>query len=237
MPDLHKLARLAMLIFICLSVAPSSWAQRHVVKKRFKPIKISKGKARVVCPIFEESQYPYQGIGVKLGDPFALTYKFYAHKNFAIAIDAGKAASGLYNQYHTDNFENGIRPDTLGVAQSISYLSHVVNSEWVVEGKLLYQHDATKLLKGLQWYIGAGLQWRRLDIEYEYLLDVSFNTSETGRFDVDYTTMGPTAVFGFEYAYFQLPLSAFMEVEMYTDVVEDPGWMRFQGGIGLRVVF
>ena len=34
MPDLHKLARLAMLIFICLSVAPSSWAQRHVVKKR-----------------------------------------------------------------------------------------------------------------------------------------------------------------------------------------------------------
>ena len=102
MPDLHKLVGITLII---LSVAGSSYAQRHVVKKNFKPIKISKGKARVVCPIFEESQYPYQGIGVKLGDPFALTYKFYAHKNFAVAIDAGKAASGLYNSYHTDNFE------------------------------------------------------------------------------------------------------------------------------------
>lgn len=234
MPDLHKFVAL---ILVCILAAFSSQAQRHVVRKNFKPIKISKGKARIVCPIFEESAYPYQGIGVKLGDPFALTYKFYAHKNFAIAIDAGSAASGLYNQYHTDNFADEIRPDTLGLAQSITYLSHVVNYELVIEGKVLYQHDATKLLKGLQWYLGAGVQWRQVDITYDYLLDISFSSSETGQFDVNYTTMGPTAVFGFEYAYFQLPLSAFMEVEVYTDVIQDPGWMRFQGGIGLRVVF
>ncbi|MEM9857572.1 MAG: hypothetical protein AAF843_09455 [Bacteroidota bacterium] len=220
-----------------MSVAFSSMAQRHVVKRKHKPIKISKRKASVVCPIFNESQYPYQGIGVKLGDPFAITYKFYANKNFAIAVDAGSAASGLYNQYHTDNFSEGIRPDTLNQAQSISYLSHIVNSEWVVEGKMLYQHDASKLLKGLQWYVGAGFQWRQVDITYEYLLDISFSTSETGRFDVTNSTMGPTAVLGFEYAYFQLPISAFMEVELFTDIDNDPGWTRFQGGIGLRVVF
>lgn len=231
------LQRFALIICFLLAVTFQAQSQRHVVKKNFKPIRISKGKARVVCPIFEESKYPYQGIGVKLGDPFALTYKFYATKSFAIAVDGGTAASGLYNQYHRENFVKFTNPDTLGDRQSISYLSHLVKSEWVLEGKVLYQHDATKLLKGLQWYIGGGWQWRNLSIEYEYLLDLNFNETEIGRFDVNTLTMGPTGVFGFEYAYFQLPISAFIEIEVYTDVLEDPGWTRFQGGIGLRVVF
>ncbi len=231
------LQRFALIICFLSAVAFQAQSQRHVVKKNFKHIRISKGKARVVCPIFEESKYPYQGIGIKLGDPFALTYKFYAHKNFAIAIDGGTAASGLYNQYHRGNFEKFTNADTLGERQSISYLSHLVKSEWVLEGKFLYQQNATKLLKGLQWYIGAGWQWRTLSIEYEYLLDLRFNETEIGRFDVNNLTMGPTGVLGFEYAYFQLPISAFIEIEMYADVLEDPGWTRFQGGIGLRVVF
>ncbi len=234
MSDLQKLVWSILLV---PGIVVASYGQRQVARKNYKPAKISKSKAKVVCPIFEENQYPYQGIGVKVGDPFALTYKFYAHKNFAIAIDGGKASSGLYNQYHRENFSEYIQPDTLGPDQGISYLSHLVDSEWVVEGKLLYQHDATKLLNGLQWYFGAGFQWRQLDIEYEYLLDIDFNATETGRFDVNNFTMGSTAIFGFEYAYFQIPVSAFMEVEMYTDIVEDPGWMRLQGGIGLRVVF
>jgi hypothetical protein len=44
-------------------------------------------KAKIICPIFENSKYPYQGIGIKLGDPFALTYKFYATEKFAVTID------------------------------------------------------------------------------------------------------------------------------------------------------
>jgi len=34
-----------------------------------------------------------------------------------------------------------------------------------------------------------------------------------------------------------LPVSAFMEIEVFTDILEDPGWSRFQGGVGLRFVF
>jgi hypothetical protein len=49
--------------------------------------------------------------------------------------------------------------------------------------------------------------------------------------------MGPQIVGGIEYAYFQLPLSAFMEVEFFTDVQADPGWQRFEGGVGLRYIF
>jgi hypothetical protein len=28
-----------------------------------------------------------------------------------------------------------------------------------------------------------------------------------------------------------------MEVEFFTDVQADPGWRRFEGGVGLRYVF
>lgn len=208
-------------------------------KGRFKSIKMSRSKAKVVCPIFEQSQYPYQGIGFKLGDPFALTYKFYASKNFAIAIDAGSAASGLYSEHHRENFSDHTQGDTLNMSQdqSISYVSHTVNSEWVLEGKALFQNDASDLLKGLQWYAGIGWQWRQLDIDYEYLLEINFTENEIGVFNVTSLTMGPVAAFGIEYAYFELPISAFLEVEGYYDIVENPGWFRLQGGVGLRYVF
>ncbi len=209
---------------------------------RFKQIHISRAKARVVCPIFEESQYPYMGIGVKLGDPFAITYKFYASKSFSIAIDGGKAASGLYSKFHRDNADDLTEPDTLntnpnGFEQNVSYSSHTVKSEWVVEGKLLYQRDASKLLKGLQWYVGAGWQWRNPHIQYEFQIqeDVFDNAFDTR--NESYITMGPTVVLGIEYSYFTMPISAFMEVEWYTDVLKYPGWSRFQGGVGLRYIF
>jgi len=44
-------------------------------------------------------------------------------------------------------------------------------------------------------------------------------------------------VLGFEYSYFSLPISAFIEIEWFTDVLLDPGYQRFQGGVGLRYVF
>ena len=206
-------------------------------KRRYKSLKMSKQKASIVCPIFHVSEYPYQGIGFKLGDPFAITYKFYASKNFSVAVDFGSAASGLYSDHHRQNFGEVINPDTLNMDQSISYVSHTVNTEWVLEGKALFQSDAASVLEGLQWYVGAGWQWRQLDIDYEYLLELGFSDNELGVTNVTNTTMGPVGVIGIEYAYFELPISAFLEVEGYYDLVENPGWLRLQGGVGLRYVF
>lgn len=236
------LSTLKCLVFIvlCLLFADHAVAQhkkKPFFKGRYKSIRVSKSKAKVVCPIFEQSKYPYQGIGIKLGDPFAATYKFYATKKFAIALDFGSAASGLYNKYHREKFPLYTEGDTLGANQNISYLSHKVKSEWVVEGKLLYHSDASKLLTGLQWYIGAGWQWRSSKIDYEYFLEISTQENEIGKFNVNRFTMGPTGVLGLEYAYFDLPISAFMEVEVFKDVLKDPEWLRFQGGVGLRYVF
>ncbi len=205
----------------------------------FRIPKVNSNKARIICPIFEESRYPYQGIGFKLGDPFALTYKFYANKHFSFAADVGKAASGLYNRYYRDAFVTYL-PDTLNRNQTIQYLAHKVTSDWFLETKFLYQWDAEKISKGLQLYAGLGWQWRSTTITYDYNFNDrsrNFDEGKFGKFTESRFTYGPVVVLGFEYSYFSLPLSAFIEIEMYTDALIDPGYQRFQGGIGLRYVF
>jgi hypothetical protein len=58
-----------------------------------------------------------------------------------------------------------------------------------------------------------------------------------GNFAEHRFTFGPVAIVGFEYSYFTLPVSAFIEVEWFTDALLDPGYNRFQGGVGLRYIF
>lgn len=225
----------------------TSWAQvkKSIKSSRYSVPYVSHSKAKVVCPVFEQSQYPYQGIGFKVGDPFALTYKFYPSKNWSFAVDAGKAASGLYNNYYRGLFNNLVNKDTLSVdnisgeKSTLSYYTHKVLSDWFLEAKFLYQWDASKISKGLMLYGGAGWQWRNTVLRYEYNYQQagSFGDNRFGGFTKNRFTYGPVVLVGFEYSYFSLPVSAFIEVEMFTDALVDPGYRRFQGGVGLRYVF
>src|SRR6478736_1082921 len=103
-------------LFACLLLVEASVCFAQVRKSSkstgYRVHQVSRSKARIMCPIFENSQYPYQGFGIKLGDPFALTYKYYPSKHWAFAADAGKAASGLYNKYYRDVF-TGYIPEIL----------------------------------------------------------------------------------------------------------------------------
>lgn len=210
-------------------------------QKRFQPPpKVKGNKAKTVCPIFEESKYPYQGIGIKLGDPFAITYKFYANKHFAIAVDVGKASSGLYNSYFKEKFNEYVVTDTFSTAEaSIEYYTHKVTSDLIAEAKLLYSVDVQKIAPGLQVYVGAGWEIKNTKIEYDYTYSErnDGNPDAFGRFDRVRSTMGPQAVVGIEYSHFQIPISAFMELEYFSDVLADPGWTRLEGGVGLRYIF
>lgn len=198
-------------------------------------------KAKIVCPVFENSKYPYHGIGFKLGDPFALTYKYYATKHFSVAADFGKAASGLYNRYFREKFDSYVVRDTFSTNETtLNYLTHKVKSDFVGEVKFLYHVDATKISPGLQAYIGGGWEWKQTKLQYDYLFSGGSGINQTdqfGRFERTRTTMGPQVVVGIEYAYFSIPVSAFMELEYFSDVQADPGRSRIEGGVGLRYIF
>ena len=152
-------------------------------------------------------------------------------RHFAFAADVGMASSGLYNDYYRGLFTNYEGPN------SFTYLTHKA-SDWSIETKLLYQWDAEKISKGLQLYAGLGWQWRATSLTYDYLYeDGQTLDSQFGKFTEKRFTYGPVIILGFEYSYFSLPISAFIEIEGYTDALIDPGYKRFQGGVGLRYVF
>jgi len=238
--------RFIVVIVVCLFLVASNegYCQeaRHTTLKRssknrsYRAPTISKAKSRVICPIFENSQYPYQGIGAKLGDPLALSYKYYPNKHFAFGADLGKVSSGLYSKYYRKQF-GGYLPDTLSGEQSIKYLSHRALRDLYFEAKVLYQWNADNISKGLQFYTGLGWQWRSTKLEYDYIYENGPFENQLGKFKRSRFTYGPTAIVGFEYSYFSLPLSAFIEIEWFTDALLDPGYNRFQGGVGLRYIF
>jgi hypothetical protein len=249
-----KTFTLLFILLISVGEAAFSQVRKSVRSASYRVPRVTRNKAIIMCPIFEESKYPYQGIGFKLGDPFALTYKFYPSKHWAFAVDAGKAASGLYNKYYRGLFDNSktqaIRDvlsknpliDTVGNQQIVKYLTHTVPADWFLEAKFLYQWDADKLSKGLQLYVGAGWQWRNTTLNFEYQYENGKQTDSNyenrfGKFSENRFTYGPVVLVGFEYSYFSLPVSAFIEIEMFTDAFIDPGYQRFQGGVGLRYVF
>lgn len=227
----------AMLFF---SVSESDAQKVRKLKShqgRYRRARTPDPTGKVECPIFKEGQYPYNGFGIKLGDPFAVTYKFYPAPFLGLAIDAGKPSSGLYNRYDRSNFGEYLQYDTLGDGESIAYIDHTVTSDWMAEVKLLAHFSASAWVKGLQVYAGAGWQWRKTRIQYDYILFFGQNEDETHNFAADRFYMGPTGVVGMEYAYFNIPLAVFVEVEAFRDIREDPGWTRLQGGVGLRIVF
>jgi len=107
-----------------------------------------------------------------------------------------------------------------------------------LETKFLYQWDAEKISKGLMLYTGLGWQWRSTTIQYDYNYHNAItNEDGLGHFTKSRFTYGPVAIVGFEYSYFSLPVSAFIELETFLDALADPGYRRYQGGIGLRYVF
>jgi hypothetical protein len=240
-----------LLVSVLCILSVCSFAQRSKIKNTGKSMytrdrfnrnagRVKGAKAKVVCPVFQTSRYPYHGIGFKVGDPFAITYKYYASKRLSVAADFGKPASGLYNRYFREKFDQYVVTDTFSTSDAVvQYLTHKVKRDFIGEIKVMYHIDAGKISPGLQMYIGGGWEWKTTNLEYDYTFDNGLNNTpyNFGRFSRNRSTMGPQAVIGIEYAYFQLPISAFMELEYFSDIQADQGWNRIEGGVGLRFVF
>jgi hypothetical protein len=239
-------SKVLLVAFVSLIAIEGAYAQRsrNVARSRyhFSTPKVRGNKAKIICPTFDKSKYPFHGLGFKFGDPFAITYKFYPNKKISFAVDVGKAASGLYNRYFREKFGTYVSSDTFPSTEStLVYLTHRVKSDVIGEVKVLYHLDAKGISEGLQIYAGVGWEWKsaRLQYDYQYSQDPSDPqvSDPFGSFYRNRVTMGPQLVVGIEYAYFQIPISAFMEVEYFADIQADPGWQRFEGGVGLRYIF
>ena len=192
------------IFFLCTACALPTFSQQRKsqVSAGLRVPRVSENKARIVCPIFNVNQYPYQGIGLKLGDPFAITYKLYPSRHWAFAADVGIPSAGLYHDYYKGLFKSYTPSDTL------SYVTHKSSGDLFIETKLFYQWDVESISRGLQLYAGLGWQWRSTTLNYTYSYQ---SGSQYGSLTRSRFTYGPVVVLGFEYAYFTWPVSAFIE--------------------------
>lgn len=200
--------------------------------KTNKPLKFKMNKKMaVICPVFEPSEYPYQGIGFRAGDPFALTYKLYATKWLAFSIDGGISAYGLYKDRYKELYVNSPQAD------SLTYLNHQVQKDVSFSGKVSFYQEGPKFMKGLDIYAGFGWQMRFAEILYGHNEDLGNGINEFGTSTSQYDYMGPEVHLGLEYAYFDLPMSAFLEANVFYDITYQPTFIKFQFGIGIRYIF
>ena len=166
------------------------------------------------------------GIGLRLGDPTGLTVKKYLSNSKALEFNIGRSNWGYdyYDQFQHDNrYKN------------YDYLSYDGRPALAIQAHLLFQKDFPKA-KGLQWYWGVGPQVRFHNYTYNYRYDAGSDWVYVSE-DVTNVDFGVDGVFGLEYQIPKAPLSVFADVNILTELFDDPFEFYFQGGAGIRYNF
>ena len=169
------------------------------------------------------------GLGVRIGDPTAVTIKKYTG-NGAFEFNIGYSPSyysySYYNHYY-DNYYGkkypNYRYDGYGSGGNIDLQAHY-----------LIQKDIHANIDGkFQWYFGGGLQFRSRTYYVNYHDNNGFYYSHQRFRDIDF---GLDGVIGAEYTFDEIPLTLFADTNIFIEVVDYP-YAWWQLGIGARYNF
>lgn len=185
----------------------------------------------LLCPFLLQAQE--RGAGVRLGEPFSLTYKdfFEDYWSFEVMLGSGGVNSG---EYYQKAFENN-PPESNAI-----YGGYSARRGISLNFRMALHEDFTDMFEITQGYLlgyaGAGVQIRTTYVDYTYFLTPNrpgspfLNESRTN-FD-----LGPEVFAGAEYYFDELPISVFAELGLYLELIDRIN-MRGQGGIGVRYLF
>lgn len=182
-------------------------------------------------PMFAYSQEHH--LGIRIGEPLALTYKTYISEQISLEGMVGRAGANS-GQYYRRVFENN-RP-----SPGALYGSHSASGGFSLNFRGAYNEDISSefdIAQGVLFaYGGAGVQIRSVGVNYVYYNDVNTMTlpQYEKRGNVDF---GAEGFIGSEYFFDDLPMSVFAEVGLFLEILDRPGHVRLQGGIGARYLF
>ncbi|MDX5339056.1 MAG: hypothetical protein LPK25_08515 [Cyclobacteriaceae bacterium] len=174
-----------------------------------------------------------RGAGVRLGEPFSLTYKDFIedYLSFEVMLGSGGVNS---SEYYQKSFDNN-PPSSNAV-----YVSHSASRGVSLNFRLALHEDITDMFEIEQGYLlgyaGAGIQLRSTNVDYVY--DRFSGTGPTQRLFEERSNfdLGPEAFGGAEYYFDDTPISVFAEIGLFIELVDRVN-MRGQGGIGIRYLF
>lgn len=189
----------------------------------------------IVCLIglvyFSQTTYAQrydQGVGIRIGDPFGITYKQYGSNNAALEFTLGTTSRNRHGAYYKDKFKS------ISDFDRFNYSDHTVDYTLAVQGRYLLHYSFPANVEGrLDWYWGVGAQLRLSNLEYAYFDESeSLNFDERTNFD-----LGPEGIIGMEYELEDFPIVGFGEFSLLGELVDQPLKFRLFAAMGVRYAF
>lgn len=171
-----------------------------------------------------------QSVGLRVGDPFGISYKNYFSDNKAFEVGIGTSPLSWHDNYFRNTFKD------LDRYEGYRYRDHTVNSSVHLMSRLLLRHDifVEGMVGDWEWYWGLGGALRMSRVHYTFEGDdPPFFRSDT-RTDIDF---GPEAMLGMEYTFEDVPLTVFGEFSFLVELVDRPLALQGFSGIGVRYRF
>ncbi|HSF53329.1 MAG TPA: hypothetical protein VLA71_06230 [Algoriphagus sp.] len=175
-----------------------------------------------------------RGAGIRLGEPISLTYKDFIEDYLSYEIMIGSAGVNGSDYYRKD-FENN------PPSSNAFYQGHSAKKGVSLNFRMALNEDITDLFEITQGYLlgygGVGVQVRTTNIDYSYYQNTPSNPNESilkeERTNFDF---GPEAFAGAEYYFDETPISIFLEVGIFLELIDRIN-VKGQGGIGVRYLF
>lgn len=174
-----------------------------------------------------------RGVGVRIGEPFSITYKDFFDDYFSYELMIGTGSPNGGNYYQRD-FENNLP------SSNSFYVNHNTQKGISLHGRVALHEDFTDMFditEGyLLGYVGAGAQLRTTNVTYTYTQgQVGGNVPMSEkRNNIDF---GPEVFGGGEYYFDEIPISVFAEIGFFLELLDRVGHIKGQGGIGVRYLF
>src|SRR6478735_9886850 len=164
------------------------------------------------------------GLGIKLGDPTAISAKIYTGKKIAFEVNLGTSpysyGNGYYDKYYGNNGKHN------GWVYDGGY-GHGGGA--CLQARILAHKDIKADIDGkLQWYAGGGLQYRQRTY-YGNFWDN--NGYYYHHYKLTDNQFGIDAIIGAEYTFDNAPVSIFADLNLFMQVVDNV-YPWIQGGIG-----
>ncbi len=173
--------------------------------------------------------HPSWGVGLRAGNITGLTVKKYFSKS-ALEFNLGTLYTYGYNynkRFHKDKYQYVGYGRNNGLGMQLHYMGQ----------------RSIKGAAGLEWYYGGGLQMRLDRTNYTYRYKSYYGNGKNDYVWVETTDrpgfadIGLDGLIGLEYTFKQVPLSLFVDTNLYLELTHYPGWVNMQGGLGLRYNF
>lgn len=175
-----------------------------------------------------------RGAGVRIGEPFTLTYKDFIDDYFSYEVMLGSGGINSDSYFQRDF-------DSNPPASNAFYVGHSARKGVSIHARMAYHEDITDMFDIDQGYLlaygGVGAQLRTTRVNYTYTegqVGTGIIPAREERTNADF---GPEVFVGTEYYFDELPIAVFAELGMFLELLDRVGHIKGQGGIGIRYLF